>query len=462
MPIVANPGDTRPSRVPCCKHYMTLTLPGLIAALVIGANPVRAAAEPDTTIPALPHPNANGAAAAAKPGVKPTGLKPRTVAESNDSASLTPERRAYLTEYWRRVLTPVAVVESRPFFFDINLISPPNVFRVAEPAGTRTMKLLARLTQRQWQQVHGVQVFTREVDDDPSSAAYFEHRALDWMRSLSPDDRQALMKGKLRLDQVDPAFRENIISWAINLQPAMASVLLNRGSRAGLEVGFNPVIVWKDARTGESQSASIHTPYPPIDVPSDAHSASPAGPGQGSAPADVLETSMPGPLDFGQGKVLELKEILALAKGAFGVRYNSDSRLDHATFFVSGQFRRDVFNDVLKAATTLEPAGESNEPHGWIGEQPVRDLINSGFEDLLHDPLLYSPDERPPGTPLAVSMSAFLNGDDMTVRQLAGASPGLMAHLALIGLGPDTMVHLRPSLVFMIDAGGAQAGSSID
>jgi len=384
---------------------------------------------------------------------------PQAIIISDDPVGLSDQERAARKVKWEHALQPIARREGASLFFDVNLALPPPIMQEDRPYGTLAMRRLGELMKRRWRQIDGIQVFTRSDENDPTDYRYFDEHILDWLQSLSPQDRTALTQGKLPLSRVDPVTRESIVSWAINLNPGMAATFLERGDEAGLGMAFNPTIEWQDLKTGEHRWWTIELSRPSVTL---------AGGSSGAAPAAfpseaprALDRPAPGQLDFGPGQVLELKDILKRAEAVYGIRYNSDLRLAHATFFVNGRFSRATLADVLKAATAVLPAAESTSHHGDWGATRIASLLTDDFPGLLQDPLMYQPHPDDPAVPLPISSSAFQEQQTATVAEIAGITP-LLQELERLGLTPDSVVDLRPAFVFYVGAGGWPIGSSIE
>ncbi|RMG22402.1 MAG: hypothetical protein D6724_10460 [Armatimonadetes bacterium] len=155
-----------------------------------------------------------------------------------------------------------------------------------------------------------------------------------------------------------------------------------------------------------------------------------------------LEKPQPGPLKFGEGKVITLGEFREAAVQAFQTDYYIDGRLEHTLLFVRGSMDQETFDRVyLKVGAATPPVRRPapsklrrDELTEWIRNHPeIRDAWVER-EGLSRDELL--------------------NGNTLSAADLAARNPEFAALLQARNIPPETQLQLGLEVAFTVDAGG--------
>jgi len=366
-------------------------------------------------------------------------------------------------KYWFDALSFVAKTEHTPLFFDVDLDSNPPYFDYKGAKGASAMKMLARATNHRWRQIQGIQTFDRvSVLDlhDINNEAFFQGRALDWLQTLSHDEIDRLIDGKMSLGEIDPQFYDSLTNLMMFMHPHMASLLMDPDRSFGVELYMEPILEFTNAKTGQRSWTNLTVLQPKVTIPKGAGR---AGSGQPTTeimrPAfqnySPLEASDPnGTLDFGGGSVLQLSEILDKAARAFKVRYYQvDHRVSGNWYFISGRYTQPEFDAAVAAVTEISPP--TPEPdYQRIFKQGVKDALDNECGDLLNRKMAWMDPVSWKNYDIPVSPAQVVAGDTLTAQDFAGNNPALLAVLGRSGITPSTMVTLRPGLGFEVDTGG--------
>lgn len=149
-----------------------------------------------------------------------------------------------LRHEWVPRLTKICEVEGiEAMVFTLAL---PEYFPVWEKRhGVVGMRLLASATDTFWEQIDGVQVFS--VVGARENA--FDVTFLDALSALGPADIERIANGKGTLELFGPSMDGVVENVAVD--PAMAQVLLDRGSSTSVGVRFYPHIRYRDPASGQ-------------------------------------------------------------------------------------------------------------------------------------------------------------------------------------------------------------------
>ncbi len=303
--------------------------------------------------------------------------------------------------------------------------------------GAEAMRLFAVGTKRRWLQIDGVQVFTR-VGYNYLTNRYTEtlHNLL---RSLDEESIERLANEGVRLSELG-SLRDEILP-RLSLDPAMATVLVERGGDLLVQAAFVPQFEYNDPKTGArriDQLGSLEENRPPR-----VSLSSTAGARHVPAPYDPHKS---GPLDFGPGKVITIEEFKRTAEKQFATNYDIDARLMLAPVFVRGSMTKETFGKIYREIASAQHPVELERPPA--PEEPsLAELLAttaSPLADASGDHLY------------GLKPEDFVTGRTMTVGQLAALDPSIREQLAGLGLSPSDQVRLKPGVVFVFDAGGSR------
>lgn len=303
-----------------------------------------------------------------------------------------------------------------------------------ERYGAEAMRLLGYGAKRRWIQVDGVQVFTR---------VGFNYRAtrstetlLSILASLDEEGIRRLGNEGLTLGELGSIGDQMLpyLAW----DPPMAKILMDRGSNIHVQARFAPQFEYTDPKTGRvvtDQLGSVDTGPPWTQQEAATHRREPV----------PYEPHRPGPLDFGPGKVITLREFKSEAQAVFDTVYEIDARLMTAPVFVRGSMTKETFEKVYQeVASAQHPIEVSPVPQN----DALRRLLETKASSLAQD----GKDKL-----WGLSPDDFVEGKTMTVGDLAALEESIGEYLLdTLGLTPSDQVRLKPGVLFIFDAGGTR------
>jgi hypothetical protein len=332
-----------------------------------------------------------------------------------------------LRREWAPRLIKICEVEGIPAMV-FTIVSPAYFEPWDQPHGVAAMRLLARSTSTFWSQENGVQVFSAVGERTDN----FELAFYDLLQSLDHEGLEKLVAGDLRLGEIADPYR---VVEGITMDPALAQVFLTRGAGATLQLSLEPRATYLDPKTGERRSIRLSADQPPVFLTEE----------KGGKPLfafSPLETSQPGPLDFGEGKVITLGDFRAAAVEAFHTDYYLDGRLEKTLLFVRGSMDQDTFDKVyLKVGAATPPVRRPQSRA--LNKQELLDWLKS-------HPELESAWKGKQG----VSRDEVLDGKTLSAADLAARNADFAAIIQARNLPPDTQLQLGIEVAFTIDAGG--------
>jgi peroxiredoxin len=394
-------------------------------------------------------------AAEEKSTVNPVGV-------TDNNASKKNERQ----EDWKRELSQVAIKENTAIFFDIgsSLMFPPPNMNYSKSYGAETMRALALSTSRIWKQIDGIQFFS---DFQPSSAIREDDLRfiVDWIGGLSRPQRDAILKGDLKFNQLDEVVQQALRHL---IQDAdMQFVLLDKKDAAYLQLKFLPKLTFKSP----VDNRQFHIYLRDSDIfKSPENMSSDDGPDQGIEP---LEKFTPASLDFGEGKVLTYAEILRQASQNYRIEYTIPNGAADDYYFVSGQFTRQAFEALVKTKTeianTITPKVSATSSYRRNARALLQSLIDTDWQNLRDQSVRVSwlddqvtqktdntdhPIDNQPAAKQRLAMRDFLEGKTFTAAELSRGRPKLAANFSLARLDPSAPVILSPAFLLSIGSEG--------
>jgi hypothetical protein len=304
-----------------------------------------------------------------------------------------------------------------------------------EPYGVAGMRILGRSLGAKWVQINGVQTFGyANYDAEPVDAVLWSA-----LRALGSDAKKRLATGDLTLADLGPAAAD--IALAVCRDPAMATIMLERGGAAKVQANFAVHGRWVDPSTGKTRYIFFETGAdggPP---------ASPEPEDKGTtlfAYAPLKPHTGVGPLDYGSGAVMTLEEFRNRAQDAFGARYYLDSRLRGEYVYARGKMDQETFELVYREVASAVPPVRMPEHVSATQEEIARFVEQMGIADA--DAAIL---ER-----MGLSLGDVLGGRGITANELASRDPSLRERLAAYGVPADAVIQLQGGLEFTVDAGG--------
>ena len=250
------------------------------------------------------------------------------------------------TKAWLEALTKVARTEHASLCVDVDEVAVPATFHYPQPDGFRGLDRLATAIARARTLVEGVHVFRRKPDEDDLRLAPPHAHVAAALQTLSALELTRLAKEGLALSSL-PSLAQR------RLRHALASVgggigdsmLAHYPDQVGMRLTLEPV-AYVASRTGEGQvRLELLEERPKTQFPEKPDTTVPAPLGR---PED-------GAVDFGNGEILSLHDVIAKAERALGVRMWFDGRLAQTKLFLSGAFTEKRLLAVLASVTEPFP-----------------------------------------------------------------------------------------------------------
>ncbi len=358
---------------------------------------------------------------------------------------------------WLEPLTALAAREHCSMFMDVDIESAPPRLPSLQ-VGVAGLRLIAGQMSRQLHDVKGIQVFVR--DSDPTRLVLQRRLAiLAWLRNLSPSDIDALANGRYTSAALDPKTREDVVG-ALAYDPETAGIYLERAEDIGMKLTAGVGVVFTNPVTGKRTSISLELPQKGTAVQQTGNSfgsASIAGSnGSITVPARTRQDmrslaaaplSPKGPLSFGAGRLLTLREIADEGHRVFQKLYVLDGRIAKSTYFVTGTYSEEAFNAALRDVTTIDPVAPL-KANATDTQAQIRDLLSSTLKALLG------------AMPAGLTAEDLLNGRNMDAGELRSAFPEYGSYFDMKGLSSGVQVSLVPTLILSGNCGSAwQMGS---
>ncbi|MEX2244414.1 MAG: hypothetical protein WD716_11280 [Fimbriimonadaceae bacterium] len=257
---------------------------------------------------------------------------------------------------WQNYLRDLSATEGTRVVFDCTPFTPPSSSR--EPIGLLGLDILAERTNRRRVDVEGIQVFVRK---QPTGAKDSSYSVLELMRVFAGLEPAMLANlctdGILLSDLSDDQARTVLLALPIEPEDCLRAA---RSQRLRIALDLSAEYEFQDPATGKMHTGLLlgdRFGKWMLDARKEAGSPS------SSEQSRVFSARAPKPpsdgeLDFGDGTILTMSEILERASKAFAVSYFIDSRLDRSKYFFSGNFTRERFETTMRHLSYVIPMTE--------------------------------------------------------------------------------------------------------
>ena len=250
------------------------------------------------------------------------------------------------SQAWLSVLRTVARVERASLCVDVDESDRPAALLYERPDGERGLDRVAVALGRSRSVVEGVHVFGRRmVTDDLRRFSAHEH-AMGFLKSLGVTETSRLSQGTLEFSSLPSSLQARLRYAIATLGSGLGdSMLAQYPDRIGMRLVFEPVATVK-AQTNDGIVTLMLLPErTPVPVPLATQ----------IRDLDPLGRPMDGALDFEDGSILNLQEIMDRAEITFGKAFSYDRRLSQTRYFVSGAFTESRLLKVIEAVTAPMP-----------------------------------------------------------------------------------------------------------
>ena len=265
-------------------------------------------------------------------------------------------------------------------------------------------------------------------------------RGVAWLASLSAEEAKVLAGDGMRIQDMSEQGQRFAAQLTSTMVPGMLPLFLSEPNNVEVSLTIQPTVVFTGPN-GKEKTVPIFTrrsspdngpPLSPLD-----------GPKLRLEPIR-LDAAPNGPLDFGDGQVRTLFEILEVAREVFGRRFSYDHKLREAKYFVRGKFDEPSLLESLRLVAIASP------PERAISAVEARAILKRALEAGLA-PLLEAASKDDP----AVKGAAELYGkDSTTVKDALKLVPSMESYLRGFGLNPGDKLQFRFGIMIEINAAG--------
>lgn len=282
-----------------------------------------------------------------------------------------PELPSDYSSEWEQALQAASRLEDAAFVFDVDTTRlPPDVPQHA--TGEFLCHILSEAHRREWTNINGVQLFTRY---SPSTmGGFYAHKveALSWLNSLSGDEWREMIEGTFTSGTIPDEQRDAILATFRGGQ-GFQSALAGNPLSSTVEAVFIPVMTvqLRDGRTVKQALWVLGEGRP-------------ARPSPAKSTTEAFFRPLPhrseGDLDFGEGKLLTLREVLDEARRVFSSFYTYDGRLAGTTYFFSGKFDKETFDRCITRLTDLKPSQGQRRSES----ERFSALVQAAMQEIKH------------------------------------------------------------------------------
>jgi hypothetical protein len=312
---------------------------------------------------------------------------------------------------WEKCLRDIAKREGVQIAWDVNLDSQPP-FGYDTKEGKRGLEAVGVVCERRYEVSNGFHVYVRTLDNTRVAFRDFRENALDFFGSLSPDLQKRLMGDGLPVHMLPPdklAFFGYLMNVGSGQFPGSAvkdfgDTVLRIQPRIQLTSQGRRLLIEPEPES-EDEAIARNERIPKSDLRQKY-----VTPELSSEPKEPY-------LDFKEGMLLTLQEVVIRAQAKFEQYFMYDGRMRDSLIFLNGKMGREQFDAVLTALTKSQPV-----------RPRVTDRRNeSGYADIIRRVLLDNLDLDRFGT-LGVSKKDILDGKSLTLSEILGSNPNLMGY----------------------------------
>jgi len=250
------------------------------------------------------------------------------------------------SQAWLSALRTVARVERASLCVDVDESVRPAALLYERPDGERGLDRVAVALGRSRSVVEGVQVFSRRLDADGMSRYTAHEHAMGFLKSLGVTETSRLSQGTLDFSSLPSPVQARLRYAIATLGNGLGdSMLAQYPDRIGMRLVFEPVATVRAQTNDGTVTLMLLPEKTPVPVP----------PATQVRAVDPLGRPLDGALDFQDGSILSLREIMDRAEITFGKAFSYDRRLSQTRYFVSGTFTEPRFLKVIEAVTLPMP-----------------------------------------------------------------------------------------------------------
>lgn len=338
---------------------------------------------------------------------------------------------------WGSFLSHAFEKLSRPIAFDIDagVVAPEQSEQFNTVEG---IQLLAAGTQRSVREAQNTLIFARPMDTKRSGQGRASLSFYNWLKSLGPEEQSRALKEGLTLNDI-PVDRRADVLRDLCVTPSNASDLMTYWSlskmRVSLEVQY----------TATGSNGKVHKGYLRLPSVKPAPFSSSAKSGPHFSALAAFETPNPG-IDYGNGQVVRLRDIVNTAKSVYRLVAEVDDRLLDTWIFMKGGWDK---SRLAEALTTIGTARKV-----LVTDEKGFDRIQVLTSDLLGD-LSWLYDHSSGGMGEALRLA--VEDDQPVSASVLESWAGVPEEFQKAGLELDTAkVRLIPRLIVYVDIPGSR------
>jgi hypothetical protein len=345
---------------------------------------------------------------------------------------------------WRDALRELGKTEKTAIVFDVRTdVVPP--LGLSSPIGREGLALIADAYARQYQEIRGVQVFKRNLTAAGRPMTFNPAASLaNFLAGMPQDLVHRMTEDGLPLSQV-PHEKRWYLSLLRGEYPAMnAGTAAKDYSNTFIQLKAVPGYDYEDPN--EKGKFITNRPVRPREVRDELSTDEAEKILAGSHPLENGAPYQPPPtgdLDFSEGEIMTLGEIVDKARATFEIGYLLDRRLASSLVFIMGSFDRETFEHVIRdfsRSPGLVPL--------LLDDRSAKDAMRS----ILEGPLSHlRSQDLSDYTDADLTVGDLADGKPVRLGDLLQGNQDQLAQLARLKLTPDTQVKAKVRLQISVN-----------
>lgn len=345
---------------------------------------------------------------------------------------------------WRDALRVLGKTEKIAIVFDVRTdVAPP--FGVTSPIGREGLALIADAYARQYQEIQGVQVFKRNLTAAGRPMTFNPAASLANFLAGMPQDLVLRMTGDGLPLSLVPAEKRWYLSLLLGEYPAMnAGPAAKDYSNTFIQLKAEPGFDYEDPT--EKGKFITNRPVQQREIREDLSADEVERILAGSAPLQMgtpYQQSPVGDLDFSEGELMTLGELVEKARTKFEVGYLLDRRLASSLVFIMGSFDRETFEHVIRdfsrspglVPLVLDDRNAKDAMSNML-EGPLSHLLSQDLSDF---------------TDAGLTVGDLAKGRSLRLGDLLQGNQNELAQLGRLKLSPDSQVKAKIRLEISVN-----------